>query len=339
MATVDVHEGRPVMVRRGGDELRAEAATLERLAGPGVPQVIALEADGAGVRLVTSLSPRCRRVDRAVIADVAAVLARAHGAGITHGPLLDEHLGGAPGHVVVSGWATAGAGDPRSDVASFGRLVERHAGADRSLRALAARAAAPDPPTMAALAATLADAGPRPDRRRRRPVVRPRQKALTTASAFAVALAGAGLALGVGSRRPAGPGTTGTPATRARRPATSEPVMARQPVRAPDTTTTTAWLAHRVEVAGNVVERDGRRWSVGRPGDIVVVGDWDCDGVATIAVVRPGTGEVWAFTDWSPAPARPLATVPRATSAEARSDGRCDRLAVVDGAGQTTVVG
>lgn len=40
-------------------------------------------------------------------------------------------------------------------------------------------------------------------------------------------------------------------------------------------------------------------FEVGRPGDEVVVGDWDCDGQPTPAVLRPATGEVFVFVEWA----------------------------------------
>ncbi len=54
-----------------------------------------------------------------------------------------------------------------------------------------------------------------------------------------------------------------------------------------------------------VVESEGARYRVGRPGDVVTVGDWDCDGVSTPGVVRPSTGEVFLFPTWA-APDEPL---------------------------------
>src|SRR5207248_1175153 len=78
-----------------------------------------------------------------VAADVAAVLARAHAAGVVHGPLRPEHLLGGPGQVLVTGWTDAGAGDAADDVAELGRLLERIADGDGHLLATAGRAQAP----------------------------------------------------------------------------------------------------------------------------------------------------------------------------------------------------
>jgi hypothetical protein len=40
-------------------------------------------------------------------------------------------------------------------------------------------------------------------------------------------------------------------------------------------------------------------WVVGRAGDRPAVGDWDCDGRATVALLRPATGEVFVFGSWA----------------------------------------
>lgn len=50
---------------------------------------------------------------------------------------------------------------------------------------------------------------------------------------------------------------------------------------------------------GTVAEVEGRRFELGRPGDALVVGDWDCDGTATPALYRPSTGEVFLFARWA----------------------------------------
>lgn len=38
---------------------------------------------------------------------------------------------------------------------------------------------------------------------------------------------------------------------------------------------------------------------IGQDGDVVALGDWACAGIATPAVLRPSTGEVFVFTEWS----------------------------------------
>lgn len=54
-----------------------------------------------------------------------------------------------------------------------------------------------------------------------------------------------------------------------------------------------------VTVEGQNVLVDGRRFEVGRPGDLARLGDWNCDGRATVALLRPSTGQLYAFDGWA----------------------------------------
>lgn len=90
--------------------------------------------------------------------------------------------------------------------------------------------------------------------------------------------------------------------------------------------------------AGLIHDRDGRRYAIGAEGDLVVIGDWDCDGVATPAIARPGTGQVAMFDRWPP----PEATISESDASARRvvddligvelergdGPGACDRLRV-----------
>ncbi len=83
---------------------------------------------------------------------------------------------------------------------------------------------------------------------------------------------------------------------------------------------------------GAVLEHGGHRYGVGAPGDFVQTGDWDCDGQATPAIVRPSTGHVVLFDIW-PAPDQSISMpvrwqVEAPTGAEAVSHGSCDLLRV-----------
>ena len=78
-----------------------------------------------------------------------------------------------------------------------------------------------------------------------------------------------------------------------------------------------------VRVEAERVTAAGTTWVVGRPGDTVAVADWDCDGTATVASLRPSTGEVFVFDGWV-APGDEL-TVPAATTVPGARD-----LAAVD---------
>ena len=83
---------------------------------------------------------------------------------------------------------------------------------------------------------------------------------------------------------------------------------------------------------GLLLDHRGRRYRVGRGGDIVVLGDWNCDGDRTPAVLRPVTGEVAVFDSWPDADGS--ISVPASWNLEsahglaAESDDECDRLRV-----------
>ncbi len=102
-----------------------------------------------------------------------------------------------------------------------------------------------------------------------------------------------------------------------------------------------------VEVAQGVVSVSGQRWQVAPPDDLVAVGDWDCDGVSTPAVVQPATGAVWTFPRWAKGDEEVVAsaetvTAPGAVSAAAvpaAPEGQvpqCHALALTDATGTTT---
>ncbi len=55
-----------------------------------------------------------------------------------------------------------------------------------------------------------------------------------------------------------------------------------------------------VRIGPGWVEVDDRRYRVGRADDEVRVGDWDGDGRATVALLRPDVDEVWLFPAWDP---------------------------------------
>lgn len=54
-----------------------------------------------------------------------------------------------------------------------------------------------------------------------------------------------------------------------------------------------------VTVSGSTVIVGSRRFRIGAPGDVVAVGDWDCDGRRTPAVLQLATGTVHVFEDWA----------------------------------------
>ena len=90
---------------------------------------------------------------------------------------------------------------------------------------------------------------------------------------------------------------------------------------------------------GAIIDHGGSRYGVGRPGDFVETGDWNCDGRPTPAIIRPSTGHIVLFDVW-PAPGQTISMPVRwevdgPTGAETVSHGPCDLLRVYTPAGSS----
>jgi hypothetical protein len=86
-------------------------------------------------------------------------------------------------------------------------------------------------------------------------------------------------------------------------------------------------------VDGAVVTAGEARWTLGEPGDRVALGDWDCDGSASAALLRPPTGDVFVFPAWaelgSPVSVTPIQRVAGAVDIHTEPGGpTCDSLVV-----------
>jgi Protein kinase domain len=88
------------------------------------------------------------------------------------------------------------------------------------------------------------------------------------------------------------------------------------------------------------VDGDRQRIAIGEPGDQVVLGDWDCDGVDTPALYRTRTGDVQYFDAWPRVeqqryqPDRTEPVGPGGSASLAEGDGgRCDRIEVASSEG------
>ena len=350
-------DGRPVLVKEGDPErLRREAVVLTVARQPGVVEVVA-EDEGrlvlrwVGSRTLADLRPTVEH-GAALAAALAAVVADLHAAGVRHGRITPERVVlDGDGRPVVCGFGAAAlAGEagptPADDVACVGEVLRALVGSDtelepipdrrfgarrpwpgglrRALLNLADQATADDParrPTARALAASIADLVPTPepeDRRRLpwRPVL---------AAAVVVTVAGVATA----GRAPLDASGAPTSTTAAPCPEVDAPAADHDGDGCPST----------IDVDGAVVAVDGVRYAVGAAGDAVAVDDWDCDGVATPAVVRPSTGEVFVFDGWA-SPSRQLVVTPVTTVADATGveGAGCGELVVVDGDGGRTVV-
>jgi hypothetical protein len=360
--------GRPVLVKRAetgpaAARLRREAAALELAAGAGAVELVELadEPDG-GLRLVTAwvgggslatarLDPeRLVRVARALATDLATLHAR----GLVHGRVAPDHVlldGDRPALCGFSACRLPGEAEGPStedDVAALLALIEvilgdhRGDGADR-LRAVVAagagggavavadRLAAPPPGRRPPPPREPRRApGPRPPRRptERRPPV----GALLAAGAGAVVLLVLAASVWRGNGTPPGDPPPST---------TTAPTCPVPPAPAADLDGD--GCQEPVRVRGAVVASGDRRWAVGDETDVAAVGDWDCDGRATAAVVRAATGQVWVYDAWATAgrtvTARPGPEAPGATAARAvAAPEGCDRLEVTTPGGGRRVL-
>jgi hypothetical protein len=99
-------------------------------------------------------------------------------------------------------------------------------------------------------------------------------------------------------------------------------------------------------VDGSTIDAGVAQWTLGEQGDLVTVGDWDCDGQASAALLRPGSGDVFVFATWAELD-RPVTVSAvdqvvggAAIRAEPVGEGEppCDRLVVdLAGGGSTAV--
>ena len=88
------------------------------------------------------------------------------------------------------------------------------------------------------------------------------------------------------------------------------------------------------------IDGDQQRIAIGEPGDQLVLGDWDCDGVDTPGLYRAGAGDVQYFDTWpqveqqryQPDRTEPAGTGGSASLAEGDGDG-CDRIEVASSEG------
>ena len=101
--------------------------------------------------------------------------------------------------------------------------------------------------------------------------------------------------------------------------------------------------AEAVVVGGGTISAGPVRWTLGQPGDVIAVGDWECDGRAAPALLRPATGDVFVFPDWAvedePVTVEARDRLPGAVAIRGEpADGGCDDLVVDLGSGATATV-
>ncbi|HZA78610.1 MAG TPA: hypothetical protein VE623_19700 [Acidimicrobiales bacterium] len=96
-------------------------------------------------------------------------------------------------------------------------------------------------------------------------------------------------------------------------------------------------------IDGGTVSAGPARWTLGEPGDVVAVGDWDCDGQATPALLRPASGDIFVFPAWAgesePVTVEARDRLPGAVDLRSEpADDGCDELVVELESGATTTV-
>lgn len=336
------HFTKSASVEAARARLRTEAAVLGRARHPGIVAVIDLVETDTRTELVlmhdgphtlATAPPVDARRAADCAAALAGILADLHEMGLVHHRLTADHvLVRADGRPVLCGLADAGPGHTEVDLRALGALFELLAesvpqprtGRDtrlvRGLIALADQARTGHPPPSAAVLAHMAGAlsghsrvgrGATTPPRRARPLV----FAVTVVTAAGVAAIAAWPRPHPAIDASAQPATT-APTTTARALSSSSTTAGPMPPRA----------AARIEAGGAVYE-------VGRAGDQVVIGDWDCDGEPGAALLRPDTGEIFVFdllaTPDHAVTGRALAQLPDAASLDTvdQTDG-CTSLTV-----------
>ncbi len=113
------------------------------------------------------------------------------------------------------------------------------------------------------------------------------------------------------------------------------------PTSAPTAVAVPSPVPATVAVIGNLVALDGIWFEVGRTDDIVRVGDWDCNGTPSPALLRPASGEVFVFDGWVDDGVRrvgPLTVVPDAVDLQAMPAGPCHTLVAIDDQGRESAL-
>jgi hypothetical protein len=285
-----------------------------------------------GGRPLSLLRPTTAEQVAELVAATAAIVADLHDQGTVHGRLSSSHVLVGPGNRVrLCGLGPGTTASPADDVAALGALLVELLGdreeleplperrwhrprgwsgvARRSLLTIADQAAAepasrrPSARRLAAsIVAAVPSAGLQPSapsgsgvQDSSSPSRRPTELAGPTAAqgrhrrgpaaSLVGALAGT-LVIGIAVLR------MGSATDPVQPPASARALCVRVPG-------ATAPCADPVVVDGTTVRAGSSRFEVGQTGDVVALGDWDCDGGATPAVLRPSTGEVFVFPAWA----------------------------------------
>ncbi len=342
--------------------LRDVAESLARLGHPGIASVIdVVDVDDQHVHVLTTLGDGETLADRpgpvpadevrSLVRELACALDAAHRVGVAHGHVVDTNVIRSHGRLLLTdfGIGEARTGRPRAhpfrddvrDLATLGLgLLDPADGTTTaaSLRALLGWVAddpdadlaalrdgveptsepgAPSPPPPPPVAPATEPPSELPPRGRT-------ARALAGGSALVLGLVtGAALVLGPAVGRSAPIEAT---------PLSCAPVAAdlAADVDGDGCEDPLDWRPDAAEVAYPAEDGSRLRFRIGRPGDELVVGDWDCDGIATAAVVRSSTGETFLFDAWAGEGETLIAeagpALPIGSSVAVARDGGCDRI-------------
>ncbi|MDW3218093.1 MAG: hypothetical protein R8F63_05720 [Acidimicrobiales bacterium] len=326
------------------DRRRNEAALLERLDHPGVVQFvelvddpeIELRLDYAGTDTWARTPPTTADAIVEGLAALASTIADLHEMGTAHRALVPDHvIVGPDRRPVLCGLADAAPADAATqseDLEALGDLIDTvAAGAPDELRSgLTAAAAAARQNGLSARRLTAELNRLRPGGNVRALARRPRITTRVAAGLGVAAVALGALAVAVWPSG-AAPPPVATATTVDTVPATTSTVALTTPPTVPAAEPT-------------VLVHDGRRFALGSADDQVVMGDWDCDGEPTPAVLVRATGEIARFASW-PAPGGSVFADDLISDADAIAlevvagasvDGdACDRLRIIRSAGSS----
>ncbi|MEM7141990.1 MAG: hypothetical protein AAF548_13270 [Actinomycetota bacterium] len=344
--TVSRREGRLIAVKSGvgdaAERRRHEGRVLARLDHPGVVELLEVIDDTdrcdillgyAGTETWQVAPPSTDAAIVEGLAVLSATIGDLHELGTTHGALTPDHVVVGPDRrPVLCGLADATSVDPTSrgrDITGLGELISTtSAAASPEIRVALAEIAAwchAGEPSARAVTARLNDLRPPTAARRRLPITR-RHAVIAAVGISAAAVVVSVIRPSDDPRETVDEQTA--PATVV--PAEPEPST-------PSTTEPPSGPAPSDAAEPVVVEHDGRRYGVGDVGDIVVVGDWNCDGIGTPALLQVASGHVARFDRW-PEVGGEIAPTSQALHTGAVGldvvpAGPCDRLRVIEPSG------
>lgn len=352
------------------ERIRHEAQLLQRLEHPGVVQFVDF-VEGSPVELYLAFvgpdswatrPPSSTAESIEALASAASTVADLHSLGTVHGALCPEHVLVAPDkRPILCGLADATASTEAGcahDLAGLAGLIDHLAAAceekdRRRLDALARRAerGSVTASDLTAELDRLHGGPPKTTRRRRRTSIPAPSKRISAAAVAVVGIA----VLGWLTLKPQGSPNTAAintvpintaaintvPASASPTDTVVPPTTAAVDISIADTTEPARSQGRIDEDDLLIITHRGRRYGVGRLGDVTILGDWTCDGALTLALLQPDTGTIAVFANW-PGPDEQLeagfvTVIEGATGLRNDPAGGCDHLRVTYADGSTLI--